>query len=387
MDRFAELAGAWWAWMVPMLWQASGLALVVAIDDRALARWAWPELRAALWLLVIVKLLIPPSLAAPLGVSAMDALSQLDVARDAAAAVTPSSEIGGNGVLVPAAFLAWLVVAATLAIALVARHRRVRRRVEAGTGGDVPSWLHDALGECALRIGLARTPRLVVSAAVGSPVLIGMLRPLIALPPWVLARLDRHEVEHVLLHELAHLARRDPWLQLFAVAVQVVYWFHPAAWIARRGLALAREIACDLAVADLLAGEAMLYRRTLLRSAREVLRLGGARAEGAVGLAFLTTSGVLALRLRWLERHTAKRRRLRRSVTAALSLGVALFVLPMADANAGGHSALSGARSIGPVDPALLRAACENVAAAARGERRGCLIYHFSGRILEHAAP
>lgn len=52
----------------------------------------------------------------------------------------------------------------------------------------------------------------------------------------------------VLWHEAAHLRRRDPWLFLAARLLALPFWFHPAAWWARRHLVEAAEWACDQAV-------------------------------------------------------------------------------------------------------------------------------------------
>ena len=56
-----QIADLWWNWMGPMLWQASLLILIVSVIDTLIAKWAWPQVRYALWLLVLVKLLIPPT--------------------------------------------------------------------------------------------------------------------------------------------------------------------------------------------------------------------------------------------------------------------------------------------------------------------------------------
>src|SRR5881394_1954392 len=58
LDRAAI---AWWDWMAPMAWQVALLALVAAAFDRLTRRRAWPELRHALWMIVIVRLAVPPS--------------------------------------------------------------------------------------------------------------------------------------------------------------------------------------------------------------------------------------------------------------------------------------------------------------------------------------
>src|SRR2546423_6009061 len=70
MNAWGEAAARVWAgWMWPMFWQMTLLILVVAIIDRSIRRWAWPQLRLALWSLVLIKLVLPPTLASPVSVT------------------------------------------------------------------------------------------------------------------------------------------------------------------------------------------------------------------------------------------------------------------------------------------------------------------------------
>ena len=60
-----QVAQSWWSWMGPMLWQVSLLVLIVTVLDFVLRRWAWPQVRYTLWLLILVKLIIPPTWTLP----------------------------------------------------------------------------------------------------------------------------------------------------------------------------------------------------------------------------------------------------------------------------------------------------------------------------------
>jgi TonB family protein len=76
------------------------------------------------------------------------------------------------------------------------------------------------------------------------PATWGTRNPVVVLPSaardWPQARLDP-----VLVHELAHVQRRDAgWLQLAHVML-AVWWMHPLAWVAARHLRVERERACD----------------------------------------------------------------------------------------------------------------------------------------------
>jgi hypothetical protein len=72
----------------------------------------------------------------------------------------------------------------------------------------------------------------------------------------------------VLSHEIAHVLRRDQWLALGPMLVQVVFWFHPLSWLAGREVNLAREEACDLEVVRLSGASPAAYARLLLKLAQ-----------------------------------------------------------------------------------------------------------------------
>src|SRR5215469_12242601 len=79
---------------------------------------------------------------------------------------------------------------------------------------------------------------------VTTPLTVGPLRPKINLPPsaaqWPIALR-----KSVMLHEQAHIRRRDASSQLFSQIVCAVIWFQPLAWYAARRAAEERERACD----------------------------------------------------------------------------------------------------------------------------------------------
>jgi len=83
---------------------------------------------------------------------------------------------------------------------------------------------------------------LLESPSVLAPAAIGIVRPTIILPT---SALDDDELESILTHEVAHVARRDNLLGLVESLFAAALWFHPLVWIARLVLAATREAACD----------------------------------------------------------------------------------------------------------------------------------------------
>lgn len=79
------------------------------------------------------------------------------------------------------------------------------------------------------------------SENVGSPFILGFVRPKIYLP----FGLTKETEEHIIAHELAHLNRRDHWIKPLGFALLSVYWFNPLVWVAYILLCRDIEYACD----------------------------------------------------------------------------------------------------------------------------------------------
>lgn len=99
-----------------------------------------------------------------------------------------------------------------------------------------------ALGK---RLGMMRPVRLLESALVRAPVAIGWLKPVILLPIGLVNRLSLAEVEAILAHEMAHIARRDWVFNLFQAFIETLYYYHPAVWWLSQVIRNERENCCD----------------------------------------------------------------------------------------------------------------------------------------------
>jgi len=267
------------SWLVAASWQA---ALVAAVALLAEALRLRPGLRHALWLAFAARLLVPPALESPVGVA-------------------PVAAAPAGGWLFPL----WLAGVALGGSFAWCRARRARATLRSGAvplEGDVAE-------RAAARLAMGRVPRVLLGAS--GPAVFGVLRPTVVVPRRLVAALGEGGLEHVLLHEFAHVKRWDLVAQLLFGALNVVYWFHPLVWIARPRAYAAREIACDATVAAAL-GSGASYRRTLLRAAL----LSGPAAAGA---AALRGGGFLA-RIRALDGEPRRARTWRRLAAAALAV-------------------------------------------------------------------
>jgi hypothetical protein len=87
------------------------------------------------------------------------------------------------------------------------------------------------------------------------------------IPAGLLEQLDAEQWATILVHELAHLRRRDHWVRVVELLASGLYWWHPVVWWARHALHEAEEQCCDAWVVELLAGAARSYATALLVTA------------------------------------------------------------------------------------------------------------------------
>src|SRR5205085_8136106 len=179
------------------------------------------------------------------------------------------------------------------------------------------------VGRLSRRLMLAQPVALRRSPRVTMPMACGLLRSSILLPAdasdWPG---ERREV--VLLHELAHVKRRDCLTQLMAQAACAVYWLNPLVWLAARRLRIERERACDDQVLDA-GAKASDYAGHLLDIARS---MGAAPNPLMAAVAIARRSQLEGRLLAILDP------RLRRAVSRAsvifIALALTCVVLPLA---------------------------------------------------------
>ncbi|MBI3117072.1 MAG: LysM peptidoglycan-binding domain-containing protein, partial [Candidatus Hydrogenedentes bacterium] len=160
--------------------------------------------------------------------------------------------------------LLWLAGVAALAVLLLWANLRLLRAVRAQRPVLDPSAL-GLLEACKERMGIRTPVALIGTNLRGGPALFGFVRPRLLVPEAVLARCDARELQHIFLHELAHLKRNDILMNWLVAVLQVLHWFNPVLWFAFHRMRADRELACDaLALAHMEEQEARAYGQTIL---------------------------------------------------------------------------------------------------------------------------
>jgi beta-lactamase regulating signal transducer with metallopeptidase domain len=342
------LGAGGWTWLRDASVQ---LALLVGILWllQPLYRRMPARFRHALWALVLLKALLPPTLGWMGGIGSwavaplwnqlrangyVEASSFSDGGKDIAhpfAAVNTASSIStaapsaAPGSVVNGLIVLWGLGVVVFAAIAFWRYRRLGRlireseRIEEGP-------LRIEVERLASELGIANPPGLVLSPHISSPFLFGLFRGWIVLPAYLPQTLSPEETRHVLLHELMHWKRRDLWTGWLQLLVQALHWFHPLVWLANARLRHERECACDEAVLAHTGGESRPYAESIVKVLLES-RGRPSMAPGILGI--FERHSRLQHRLEALMNSHTNSRLTTRLGWAVIAL-FALVVLPMA---------------------------------------------------------
>lgn len=322
MNTWTEYIPREWLWQTT--WQAAVLACLILLVQRLLGRRLSAPWRYRLWLLLVVRLVMPSSPESALSVfnvvkfeprlpAAMQPAKLADLAplassggqrvekvpllfdaalaqRRAIAAATPGSARPGSspsakinhsvearaasvthseGIYREAAKQAGLWVWAVGAALLLGRlgwshfrfSRCLARYVPLSDPGIIQ--LFDA---CRSAVGVAAPVALIETEEVETPAVFGLFRKRLLLPDGIFERFSSVELRHIFLHELAHVRRRDLEMNWLTSLLQAVHWFNPVLWLAFSRMRADRELATDaLALATDQEQDATHYGETLLK--------------------------------------------------------------------------------------------------------------------------
>jgi beta-lactamase regulating signal transducer with metallopeptidase domain len=302
LELINHSSGAVLSAVLNTFWQAAAIVAAASMALRFLPRINAATRHLIWWAVLAVVVMLPaaPALtrmwlaphevaADPVVAQSTDPIPQVDLA-----ATTPISHSAEHETHAVRAgewplriFGIWLATFLLLAARIAwsyrylraIKARAVRAPLELGRNFDV--WM--------LACGVHRPARLLISGEIASPMAIGFRDPVVILPESLLTEFNDTDLDHVLLHELAHIARRDDWSNLAARIGWAFFALHPAAVWALRQIEREREFACDDWVVAA-TGQARPYAASLARlfelcftRRRQVLATGMAEHASQLG--------------------------------------------------------------------------------------------------------
>lgn len=254
-----------------MLVQSSVLITALLLLDLFLRKRVRAVFRYWIWMLVLVKLVLPTTLSSPTSpgywfdmsifqvqdrISTISGRSgtpnmvvtpapratppeafvvQPDIeytypspSQQAAITSEKASSVGASGPTIEwqgMVFLGWLAVILAMLLLLFQRMFFVRGLL--AQSAQPSGGMAKALGQGCDRIRLSKQPDLRPSPVATSPSVCGLLRPTILIPQNLVQKVNTEQFMTVLLHELIHIKRGDLWVSFSQTVLQIIYFYNP----------------------------------------------------------------------------------------------------------------------------------------------------------------
>ncbi|MEY4952231.1 MAG: hypothetical protein RL299_655 [Pseudomonadota bacterium] len=216
-------------WLIDTALYTGVLIALVLVLRGPVARRFGPGLAYALWVLPMLRLVLPPIVLPGEPAPVTEAFSGVVVELAPAAATPPAPAWIEPAPVIQAV---WLVGAVLFLAWRVWLYREMRR-----------SLLADARP-----VGEVGKVRMVETPAVAAPVAFGIFDKVVALPLGFMNRADRAGRDLAIAHELEHHAGHDLAANLAMQPLLALHWFNPLAWLGWRAMRRDQEAACDARV-------------------------------------------------------------------------------------------------------------------------------------------
>lgn len=225
--------------------------------------------------------------------------------------------------------VAWFAVA----FSRIAAFQRLLRHAT-----PAPAVLCEQIAALAEQLGLKRLPSVwLVPGKLAPMIWTAATGPRLLLPAELWDGLPAEQRRTLLVHELAHLVRRDHWVRVLEMLTLGLYWWHPVVWVACRQLREAEEQCCDAWVVSTLDGSRRDYAEALVETLDFLAKARTATPSLASGVGRVSD---LKRRLTMILRGTTPRALTWRGVFGLLALaGFLLPALPVLAQQPGGDPA------------------------------------------------
>jgi len=245
MDGSPDLAIVLATVLANALWLGAVLGVAAAVSLR-LMRHATPARRHAVGMTFLLAMLAGPVVQFAVLVQADGPINDGMAAAVAASEVGEAiaSLFGGPKAASLGVSLFWgagvLVFAARYGLGL-----RTLATLNDLAFAGLPEALGRRVDDLGRAMGLGASVAVRLADEIATPFVVGLARPVVWLPLSLLTRLPADQVEAILAHELAHIARRDWLWNGLQCVVETLLFFHPAVWWLGRRIRHEREQACD----------------------------------------------------------------------------------------------------------------------------------------------
>lgn len=249
MNQTNELLKGIFEWILSVSVMAAITAVLILLTQRILHKRIKPRWHYLMWLLVMVRLLLPWDLESDLsiynwlsysgGIHEIDSVVQIG-AQERLAAVDSVGTI-----LYRYSMYVWLLGIAVFGIYTLVINRRFAQKITKETTPMTDTGILQLFSQCQKLMSVHKPITLVVSDQLTMPTLFGFWKPRLVIPQSVINSLSQEQLRHIFLHELAHCKRNDIGINWIMQFLLIIHWFNPVLWYANQRMREDQEIASD----------------------------------------------------------------------------------------------------------------------------------------------
>lgn len=277
MNAMTELFTGIFNWILSVSTMATITVVFIMLIQRILHNRIKPRWHYLMWLLVLVRLLLPWHLESHFSIYNWLSYPESIHEFNPAVAVETHEEWAGTAasenLLYKYGISIWLLGIVLFAIYTCVINHQFARKITKETRPITDISITQLFAQCHQLMSIHKPVALVVSDKLSMPTLFGFWKPCLVMPQSAIHSLNQEQLRHVFLHELAHCKRNDigvNWLMQFLL---IIHWFNPVLWYAHQRMREDQEIASDaLALSYIEPAKREAYGYTLIQLLENYVR-------------------------------------------------------------------------------------------------------------------
>ncbi|QJD86984.1 M23/M56 family metallopeptidase [Cohnella herbarum] len=223
--------------------------------------------------------------------------------------------------------IVWLSGVALIWLLLSVGHLRTSLAFRKEARIPIPRELDELFTKIRASSGIHSRVGLRLTRLVSAPALFGIRSPVVLIPREVLGHLTEAEWECVIRHELAHCQRRDIPINLLAYLLASVHWFNPAVWFGLQRMRIDQENACDATVLS-----SSELKEPYAASIVKLLEIGASQKTVTAGVGFFGNKKQIKRRIVMIRDYQPSKKKIS-LIGLSLLLAAAVLTLPSAFAD------------------------------------------------------
>jgi beta-lactamase regulating signal transducer with metallopeptidase domain len=220
------------------------IAITPLLNKRYTAKWCY-----YMWLIIIMGYILPfkphfhfvyePSFLSRINQITSGILGE-NVSSDNLTVL--GYQIGKSDFVYQAARILWILGVIIFISYHTMKHRHFVKMVNRWSKTITEIQVLDMVQRLQSELNISRRAELKLCSFISSPMMIGLIRPVILLPS---LSISADELRYILKHEMIHFKRKDLWYKSLVMFATAIHWFNPLIYIIAKKIAIKCEISCD----------------------------------------------------------------------------------------------------------------------------------------------